>query len=253
MTGIGWLDTVSVVAFAAVTVLALLRLARDRTPDRSQGLHRCLDDGFHAVMGVVMTAMFWPGNGHSSAWVAVIGLVLVWPLLVFALATRRPGPPSDRTAPGDQAVTGSGQGGRGQAGREQAGPGAAGPGPAGRPSLGHTGYWLACAALMLVVVGAGHGSGQAGGPGPAGGPGHGMPATMPAMIGTGSGTVHPAEAGIALGPVFQVIAEWPIWPLVGAGFLVQAGVILLSRRRPITERACAAVMAAGMAAMALSL
>ena len=224
MTGIGWLDALSVVAFGTVTGLALVRLARDRT----RGLQRFLDDGFHAVMGVAMTAMFWPGSGRSAAvWVAMGGLVLVWPLLVLTLATRRS---ADRTS-GDQA-----SGDRVPGDRASGGP----------VSLGHAGYWLTCALLMVVAVGSGHGSATA-----AGSSG-GMATSMTAM----PGATHPAAAGIgtsALGNAFQMATAWPIWPLVGLGFAVYAGLILLSRRRPITERTCAAVMAAGMAVMALSL
>lgn len=203
MTGIAGVDAVAVICFAAVTVLALARLGR------RPGLERFLDDAFHAVMGVAMTAMFWPGTGQSAGvWVAVIGLLLVWPLLVLTLAVRRPDGPV---------------------------------------SLGHTGYWIACAVLMVVVVAADHGS--------AGRSGMTSMASMP-------GGAHPVEAGIgggALGTAVQAVAGWPVWPLIGAGFLVYAGLVLLGSRqlpgprRPITERACVAVMAAGMALMAFSL
>jgi hypothetical protein len=73
------------------------------------------------------------------------------------------------------------------------------------------------------------------------------------MMASMPGSIHPAEAGVgasALGSALQTVAGWPIWPLVGFGFLIYAGLILFGRRRPITERLCAAVMAAGMAVMA---
>jgi hypothetical protein len=200
MTGIGWLDALAAAAFGAVTILALVRIRSGR------GLHHLLDNAFHAVMGVAMTAMFWPGIGSSGGvWLAVIGLLVVWPLVVLALA----------------------------AGRRD--------GLTGRVPLGHTGYWLICALLMVIVVGAGHE--------PAGVTDRHAMTAMP--VGA-----HPAEAGLGLsglGQAVEAVAGWPVWPLVGAGFAVYAGVLLLARRQPITERVCAAVMAAGMALMAFSL
>jgi hypothetical protein len=192
MTGIGWLDAAAVICFAAVTVRALVRIGR------RPGLDHFLDDAFHAVMGVAMTAMFWPGIGRSTGvWLAVIGLVVVWPLVVLTLASRGP------------------------------------EGLQGRVSLAHTGYWLGCALLMVIAVGAGH-----------------EPSSMATMPGA-----HPAQAGIGasgLALALQAAAGWPVWPLVGIGFLVYAGLLCLARR-PLTDRACAAVMAAGMALMAFSI
>jgi hypothetical protein len=209
VTGNGWLDGTAVTAFAAVTVLALVRLAR--RPGR--GLDRFLDDAFHAVMGIAMAAMFWPGTAASPAraWIGVIGLIVVWPLLVLALASGRAGPPGP------------------SAGRVPTGP-STGRGPV---PIGHAGYWLISALLMLVAVGAGHGR-----------------ATMAPMA------AHPpvAPAGpSALADALQAAAGWPIWPVVGVGFALYTGMLLLGpRRRPVTERVCAGVMAAGMAVMAFS-
>ena len=238
MTGIGWLDAAAVAAFGTVTVLALLRLARGR----ARGLDGFVDDGFHAVMGVAMTAMFWPGSGRfPAAWIAVVGLIVVWPMLVLAQAARRSVAAGDGFADDVELDGGASDGG--VLDNRASG---------GRVSLGHTGYWLTCTLLLVVAVGAGHGSAEATGESGqvgSGVVGSGMMASMP-------GSVHPAEAGIgasALGSALQTVAGWPIWPLVGIGFLFYAGLILLGRRRPITERVCAAVMAAGMAVMAFAI
>lgn len=215
MTGIGWIDGTACAAFIAVTLLTLVRLGRARG--------RFLDDAFHAVMGVTMTAMFWPGAEMSPTpvWIALIGLIVVWPLLVLALAARR-----SEAADGLVSV-----GGR----------------------VAHTGYWLTCALLMVVSVGAGHERKDETA---------GLMTTLAAQtppVGGHSPTSHSVGAESGLGEALQTMAGWPIWPLVGVGFLVYAGVLLLGPqpllgpRRPITERACAAVMAAGMSLMAFSL
>src|ERR1700712_276998 len=88
-TGIGWLDAPAPLLFAVVTVLSLLRLfpARGAEP-RHGGLPDFLDGGFHAVMGVAMVAMFWPGVGAGRVWVALLGSAAVWLILVLAQAIR---------------------------------------------------------------------------------------------------------------------------------------------------------------------
>ena len=217
MTGIGWVDSAAFAAFVVVTGLTLVRLGR--RGDRFRGVDRFLDDAFHTVMGVAMIAMFWPSAGSSPipAWIVVLGLITVWPLLVLALAARH---------------------------SPVVGPGSGGNGPAGRVSLAHTGYWLTGGLLMIVAVGAGHGRD---------GRMSGLAASAPPIGGHGS-TGHSVGAGPgALDHALQAIAGWPIWPLVGVGLLLYAGLLLVSLRRPIIERACAAVMAAGMALMAFSL
>jgi hypothetical protein len=125
VTGIGWLDWLAVAAFVAVTALSLARLVR-------RGDH-FRHDAFHAVMGVAMTAMFWPGGEvlPIGAWVAVLGLIAVWPVVVFARAARAPR-------------------------ADTAGSASASPGRAG--------YYLASALVMVVAFGAGQGSMASGHP-----------------------------------------------------------------------------------------
>lgn len=232
MTGIDWLDTVAVTAFAAVTVIAVARLVRARL----RGLDRLLGEGFHAVMGVAMTAMFWPGGG---AWIAVTGLIVVWPVLVIALARRVRDPDAGAEAGARVGRIGRGpdRGIRVKSPRE----------PGTRVGLGQIGYWAASTLVMAVGAGAA-GHGKAGrGALMASMPMHsGLPST-----GLAAGGLSPAGAG---GPadLLSAAMQWPIWPAAGLGFAVYA-VVLLASRRPITERLCAAVMAAGMALMAFAL
>jgi hypothetical protein len=175
-----------------------------------------------------MIAMFWPGAEASSirVWIAVIGLIVIWPLLVLALATR------SSAAVGDQVP--------------------APPSRLGHGWLGHTGYWVTGALVMIVSVGAGHHRNTELGPPPAGNSlaaGHSM-ITGHSMI---------ASHSEALGEALQAVAGWPVWPLVAVGFGMYAALLLVGPtllpgfQRPITERICAAVMAAGMAAMAFAL
>ncbi|HST86575.1 MAG TPA: DUF5134 domain-containing protein [Kineosporiaceae bacterium] len=228
MTGISWVDTAVCTAFVVVTVLTLVRLALGRSLDRF------LDDAFHSVMGLAMIAMFWPDTEGSSArvWIAVIGLIVVWPLVVLALATRRSAATSDQISTRRSRL--------------------------GHFSVGHTGYWFAGTLVMIVAVGAGHHRNTDLGPLPAGNSitaGHSMSAGNSMAAGNSMIAGHSG----ALGDALQAVAGWPIWPLVALGFGIYAGLLLLgptllpSFRRPITERICAAVMAAGMAAMAFSL
>jgi hypothetical protein len=203
VTGIGWVDWLAVVAFAAVTLLSLARPYRDG--DHVQHVHH---DAFHAVMGVAMVTMFWPGGGMlpGRVWVAVVGLIIVWPVLVFASATRARQPqlrPARR-----------------------------------RPWSGRAGYYLASTLVMLVAFGAGHdGAGLAHPslPRRSGMPGMGQPSAGHDLLSTAAG--------------------WPIWPLIGAAFILYGGWLAFAgrRRHPPPDLACTMVMAAGMAFMAFSI
>jgi hypothetical protein len=216
MTGIAWVDIPVFTVFVAVTMLTLVRLGRSR------GLDHFLDGAFHAVMGLAMTAMFWPSAAQSPTptWIAIIGLIVLWPILVLTLAARRSAVVSGQVPAGRAAL--------------------------GQLSLGHAGYWLTGVLLMVVAVGAGHDRSLGTSPAAVGGHGSGHPVTQ---------SVEPSM----LGNTLQVVAGWPVWPLIGVGFGVYAGLLVLGPRllpgprRPITERVCAAVMAAGMAGMAFAL
>jgi hypothetical protein len=235
MTGVDPLDLAATIAFGLVTVLALLRIGRSRRRD----LRSFADDGFHAVMGVAMTAMSWPGGDRTTpVWVAGLGMIVVWPMLVLGLAARRrPADLGHRTDADHHHRTCAADHG----GQAPTGP------PSRRFSAAQTGYWLTSGLLMTVAVGAGHPTTA----------GHGSASTplppMPAMTGSAH---QPVEAGLgsgALGAGVQAIAGWPIWPVVGIGLLLYAGWLLLGPRCTLLERVCAVVMATGMAGMALTL
>jgi Domain of unknown function (DUF5134) len=224
VTGIGWLDWLAVAAFVAVTAFSLARLVVPRRPDRPEQLNQHFhDDAFHAVMGVAMVAMFWPGGGRPAdpAWVAVIGLTAVWPLLVFARASH-----AVRVSRAFRANR--------AAGAEQA------PGPT-RAATGRTGYYLASALVMIVAFAAGPGSMA---PGPL------RSMAMGALASPGlQAAKHPAAQG-----ALSAAAGWPIWPLVGAVFVLYGAWLAIDgRRRPTPQLACTMVMAAGMAFMAFSI
>jgi hypothetical protein len=108
----------------------------------------------------------------------------------------------------------------------------------GRVSPWQAAYWLACALLLVAAVGGVHEPGGHSGAG----------FRMASMAGVAPGGTGSGPS--ALGEALAAVAGWPIWPVVGVGFLAYTGLLLLRPRRPITERACAAVMATGMAVMA---
>jgi hypothetical protein len=216
VTGNGWLDWPAVAVFAAVTVLSLVRLV---VPARlGRAVDHFHDDAFHAVMGVAMVAMFWPGGGTlpGRAWVAVIGLVAVWPVLVFARArTSRSRPATSEP----------------------------------RARTGRAGYYLASALVMIVTFGAGHGSLVSDHPG--------SMAMGSLSSPSGHAVAQHAVAQHAFAQdVLTTVAGWPIWPLAGASFLLYAAWLAIGgrrRRRPTPELACTMAMAAGMAFMAFSI
>ena len=120
-TGIDWLDGPAAAVFVLVTLLSLFRLF----PAQGHGSRLdFLDDAFHAVMGVAMVAMFWPGAGAARVWLALLSGAAVWLLLVFAQASR--GVPSSSR-------------------------------PQARWPPARIGYYLTSAVIMIIALGASHG------------------------------------------------------------------------------------------------
>jgi hypothetical protein len=214
-TGISWLDGPATALFAIVTVLSLIRLfpvrGHDSVPD-------FLDAGFHAVMGVAMVAMFWPSAGSTRVWVGLLGSATVWVMLVFAQASRsEPAPPTSPT-----------------------------PTPTrDRWPVPRIGYYLASTAIMIIALGAGHGSLLGGS------------SRMVTMLGMGSTPTLSTEIitdPSSIGTALATAAVWPIWPFVAGALLLYGGWLAFGATgHGRSERVCAVLMAAGMALMAFSI
>lgn len=147
----------------------------------------------------------------------------------------------------------------------------------GRHAPGHAAHHVVGSLFMVVAFAAGHGAhGTEGGQGGPAAGSHRMldPATgeVVTMAGSSHGPGHSPGHGeggrSALAGTVGDLAAWPIWPLVGAGFVAYALWLawgLCGRRYPsflpgrgttalrLPDLACGALMAAGMATMAFAL
>jgi hypothetical protein len=232
MTGNGWLDGSATTVFAAVTLFSVVRLLPRRTANPGGktigecGRHGSFADaGFHAVMGLAMVTMFWPGPAAARTWIAVLGGIGLWSTLVLARAIR-PVPPTREPEQGADRVSQT-------------------PGPRLRESVGRAGYYLASGLVMILALGAG--------------PMRGSPAgssltAMPSMPATEAIAMSSGDRTGLMDTIFGTLAGWPIWPAVALTFAAYAGWLAFGRhRRSPTERTCAVAMAAGMALMAAAL
>jgi hypothetical protein len=231
VTGIAWLDWLGVVVFALLAVLSAARiwLGWRSISDRSDVVQ-------HGIMAAGMAAMSWP-TGHLLApavGVAIFAAAGCWSLQALV---RRVGPWRGLDRRGVE-------------------------GAWWRRSDGAAHHFLACV-VMIVAFGGGHaGYGGDGATMAAGsaahdmdhgmdhgvdhGMAHGMDMGSASVVGTRSvhGADHEDQLPVVVADAIETAIGWPIWPVVGAGFVVYALWITMGR----ADRAVCSCARAGVAA-----